>query len=87
MRKIWCKVLGNEDITLNSDFYESGGHSLSGAQAKIEIEKEFGVSLDIVDILEISKFIDLCNRIEEKSRESINNIKVMTSYKEKIIYQ
>ncbi|MCI9140563.1 MAG: amino acid adenylation domain-containing protein [Lachnospiraceae bacterium] len=83
LRKIWCKVLGNEDITLNSDFYESGGHSLSGAQAKIEIEKEFGVSLDIVDILEISKFIDLCNRIEEKSRESINNIKVMTSYKEK----
>lgn len=85
LRKIWCKALGYNNVNLDSDFYEIGGHSLTAVQIKMGIEKEFGLSIDITEILATSKFIELSNIIESKINnfeEKIQTLKVNgeTSY-------
>lgn len=70
VRNIWCEVLGYEGITLESDFYEAGGHSLLASQVKTKIEKEFDISIDMSEILEYSQLKDFCDLVESKQHTS-----------------
>lgn len=63
--QIWYDVLKSEQINREDDFFEIGGHSLNGAQVLNRIKKEFGLDLEIDDLLEYSTINSLTIRIEE----------------------
>jgi len=56
VKLIWCDVLGVTEITLNSDFFELGGDSLSAIQLTYKLNKYFGVNLSPDSLLDYSSF-------------------------------
>lgn len=73
VRKIWCNALHYNGITLTDDFYELGGHSLTAAQVRAEIEKEFFLKIEMSDIFEYSVLEEFCNRIDNLIQEKDND--------------
>jgi acyl carrier protein len=63
--KIWSEVLGVEEATLSikTDFFDIGGHSIKAIKALSMIFKEFGVTLNVRDILE-DNLVDLGVKID-----------------------
>lgn len=57
--KIWQEVLKTDDDNPESDFFESGGHSLTAMQLISRIEKEFDVNLSIHDFMNKSTLREL----------------------------
>ncbi len=45
--KIWSNVLGVEKIGIHDNFFDLGGHSLTGVQIAFQIQKEFGLSVQL----------------------------------------
>ena len=52
LASVWSDVLGIADVPADQDFYDLGGHSLATVRLAFRIEREFGVDLDIHDLLE-----------------------------------
>jgi acyl carrier protein len=63
--KIWSDVLGvsEEVLSITSDFFDLGGHSISAIKSLSLIFKQFGVTLSVRDILECN-LLDLGNKID-----------------------
>jgi len=51
---IWSELLGLEDIKVNDDFFEAGGHSLLAVKVMVAIEKETGKRLPLTTLFENS---------------------------------
>lgn len=61
---IWKESLGIEDIDIFSDFFEMGGHSITGVKVMIEIEKHIGKRIPLSALFKYStveKFAKLLN--------------------------
>lgn len=70
IRRIWCNALHYNGITLHDDFYELGGHSLTAAQVRAEIQKEFSVRIEMNDIFEHSLLEDFCHIISSRMQDT-----------------
>ncbi|MGI4022615.1 MAG: non-ribosomal peptide synthetase [Janthinobacterium lividum] len=51
---IWCSVLGLSAISINDNFFEIGGHSLSAVQIMSRLEKETGKRLPLSSLFKSS---------------------------------
>jgi amino acid adenylation domain-containing protein len=51
---IWCSVLGLSTISIDDNFFEIGGHSLSAVQIMSRLEKETGQRLPLSSLFEAS---------------------------------
>lgn len=49
--KIWKEVLGLDNIDIDSDFFQIGGHSIIGVKVMAKLEKETGKRLPLVSLL------------------------------------
>uniref|UniRef100_UPI00192BB40F MupA/Atu3671 family FMN-dependent luciferase-like monooxygenase n=1 Tax=Flavobacterium sp. UGB4466 TaxID=2730889 RepID=UPI00192BB40F len=71
--EIWEEVLQRENIAINEDFFALGGHSLTAIQLIIRIEKNFGVKINIRNLLSkptidsLSEEISTLKWIKERS--------------------
>lgn len=61
---IWYEVLMKEDIDLDEDFYEAGGHSLNIAQMLNKIKKHFQVELGFEQMIEFNTVRKLAEKID-----------------------
>ncbi|MGW3228377.1 non-ribosomal peptide synthetase [Kitasatospora sp. NPDC001095] len=61
---IWASLLSRSDLSADSNFFASGGHSLLGAQLAQRIEEKLGVKLGLADVFamptprQIAEFIE-----------------------------
>ena len=65
-----CKMLlNNVNLSLESDFFECGGHSLSAIMLMNKINEKYKIQLNLDDIFENSKLADLSGKIEDMVSE------------------
>ena len=48
---IWQEVLGLNNIDVNDDFFEIGGHSIIGVKVMAKLEKDTGIRIPLVGLL------------------------------------
>lgn len=66
IKKIWEEELHTENLTVNDDFFQIGGHSLIAVKIMRRIEKEFSVQLPIASMFRSSTIGSLARVIDEK---------------------
>ena len=64
---IWKKLLRLEEVGVQDNFFEVGGHSLLAMRLLSSIRKEFGVDIPLVDIFD-STIESLALKIEDQQR-------------------
>jgi amino acid adenylation domain-containing protein len=76
LAQIWAEVLGIEvqRIGLGSDFFESGGHSLSAMALVTKVHKEFQVKLSLIDVFTRPALGAMAGLVEEASKEQFHAI-------------
>ncbi|MEM7353469.1 MAG: amino acid adenylation domain-containing protein, partial [Acidobacteriota bacterium] len=65
---IWSEVLGVEEVGVDDDFFESGGHSLMATQVISRIHQAFQVRLSVNAMFEAPTLKELAAQIETKIR-------------------
>ena len=61
----WAKALKYEDVSVEDDFFASGGNSLIAVALVNRINREFGLRLPLQVVFEHPKLADLATRIED----------------------
>ena len=69
---IWKKILDIQSIGIHDDFFALGGHSLKAAVMMSTIQKEFNVSIPMVDIFKKPTVHQLAKYIINASKENID---------------
>ncbi|MEL7002144.1 MAG: amino acid adenylation domain-containing protein, partial [Bacteroidota bacterium] len=62
---IWEEILGHNDLSMNDNFFEIGGHSLKALQLISRIRSDFKIELDLKEIYEFSTLKLLSDEIEK----------------------
>jgi amino acid adenylation domain-containing protein len=69
---IWKSMIGNEEIGLDDDFFEIGGHSLLALQILTRIKEEIGIKITLKDFLDNPTINKLNDKfIKEKTADAI----------------
>ncbi len=68
---IWSEVLGieKEDVSINANFFESGGHSLKATIFVSRIHKELNVKLPLAELFKTPTIKEIASYIREKAPE------------------
>ena len=62
--RIWAKNLEREDIGINDNFFDFGGHSLLLAKVMDSINEEFGCGLNITEMFQLNTIALIAKRIK-----------------------
>ncbi|MCX4760222.1 condensation domain-containing protein [Streptomyces sp. NBC_01275] len=52
LRKLWCELLGLEEVAADANFFAHGGHSLLGAQLLQRVEQVTGIRIRLADLFD-----------------------------------
>lgn len=63
---IWKEVLGRENIGLNENFFDLGGHSLLLAKVRSKIAKTMNIDLQVIDLFKYPTVNTLSEYLEER---------------------
>lgn len=63
------RLLENETLGDNEDFYLAGGDSLLGMQLVMEVQNEFGLKIGLQELFEARTVVKLTRRVERFQRE------------------
>jgi FkbH-like protein/FkbM family methyltransferase len=72
MAAIWQKVLNRTEVSLDDNFFETGGSSLKAVQLVASAKKDLNINISIVDIFECPTIKLLAQKFRPKT-ETINN--------------
>lgn len=74
LAEIWSEVLDmeKEKISINTNFFESGGHSLKAAALASKIQREFDINIPLVDIFEAQTIEKLAEYLKTNDAEIFN---------------
>ena len=61
--QIWCAVLGLDEIGVDDDFLELGGHSLQASQIVVRVLDQFQVELPLVLLFEAATVARMAERL------------------------
>lgn len=67
----WAEVLSVDRVGLHDNFFDLGGHSLSGARLVSLIHEEFGCDLPVSEFFAAPTIAQLAERIETESRRKL----------------
>lgn len=79
--EIWREVLKRDDIGVNQNFFDVGGHSLLLAQVRSKIEKVFGADISMMDLFKyptirtLAEFLSGDSEEEQQSGFAENSLK------------
>ena len=76
MVSIWKEVLNCDEISLDDDFFDLGGHSLKATKLISEYHKAFHIKLSIKEIYQYSKLSEQVTLIDATTRTEFKNIDV-----------
>lgn len=65
VKKIWESILNAENIGVNDNFFDIGGHSLLVLQVYYKIKEQFETNLTVVDMFKYPTIRSLCDYLEE----------------------
>jgi len=71
--KIFCRVLGNEDIDRNTDFFAAGGHSLLAMQLLQKIREEKKINVGLTDLFDAPTPAQLAKRLDERQTKPMKD--------------
>lgn len=63
---VWSSVLGVEEVSIDVNFFDLGGHSLLLAQVRSGIAEALGVDLTIIELFQFPTVGQLATRVAEK---------------------
>jgi acyl-CoA synthetase (AMP-forming)/AMP-acid ligase II/acyl carrier protein len=66
LAKLWSEVLNIEEISIQDNFFDLGGHSLSAVQVTVKIAQAYNVELSLQAFFQASTLADLATKLEEK---------------------
>ncbi|MGZ4554656.1 MAG: amino acid adenylation domain-containing protein [Mycobacteriaceae bacterium] len=69
LAEVWGKALRYENVSVEDEFFASGGNSLTAVALINKINKEFGARLPMQVVFECPKLADLAARIESDTSE------------------
>jgi acyl carrier protein len=61
---LWMRYLRLDAIDANASFFDAGGHSLAAIALLAELNREFGINMELPLLLEGQSFVDLAARID-----------------------
>ncbi|MCC5610103.1 amino acid adenylation domain-containing protein [Nostoc sp. CHAB 5834] len=70
LAKIWTEVLGLEQIGINENFLELGGHSLVATQVVSRIRQAFEISLPLSALFDTPTIAELAKLVEQAQKKS-----------------
>ncbi len=70
IQDIWKSILGQEHVSLDDDFFDIGGDSLSAAEVLASIEARFGCMLPINEFFSKSSIRDLAILVDQAPRSN-----------------
>lgn len=73
LANIVCQLLGLENLNMNDNFFDVGGHSLPAMQLLSRVKEEFGVNLELRHIFEATSFRQLSQSIEQAEPIKVKN--------------
>jgi amino acid adenylation domain-containing protein len=66
LHQIWCELLGQESIDVESNFFDVGGHSLLSVQLFSMIEKKWNLNLGLATLFTSGSIMELSGLIDSK---------------------
>jgi acyl transferase domain-containing protein/thioesterase domain-containing protein len=69
LQEMWQQLLGVQNVDLNADFFQLGGHSLIATRLFSEIRKRFQVDLGLATLFETPTITALAARIRENRKQ------------------
>jgi polyketide synthase PksJ len=70
---IWQDVLKTDDVDLNQNFFDAGGHSLLLAQVRSKIEKELHKEISMMDLFKYPTISSLARYLQEEEKTESEN--------------
>ncbi|GII04685.1 non-ribosomal peptide synthetase [Planobispora takensis] len=74
VHEVWCEVLGREDLGIDDDFFDVGGHSLLGTRVIARICSEIGVDLPLNALFTARSIRRLAAVVEELLAAEIDQL-------------
>ncbi len=68
--KIWCKLLGNDAISIEDDFFEIGGNSLNAINLEVELA-DIGIEVDFSDIFVYKTIKSFSRYVDAKGKGTL----------------
>ena len=62
---IWCEILGIDSLGIHDDFFDLGGHSLSGVQVVARVQELFEIDVPVNVIFEAPTIAEFVDRVAE----------------------
>lgn len=66
LRRLWIAVLGQDDITEGSDFFDLGGNSLTAVELMSKVRAEFRTDLGVVVLFDHPTLGELAAQIDRR---------------------
>lgn len=84
IKKIWEQILGHEDIDIDENFFNLGGHSISAVEIFGAINEKFNLNLPLASLFESTSIKTLGEMVEEalkKKNQDLINLKSIVTIK------
>ncbi len=75
LARIWCEVLGLEQVGIEDNFFDLGGTSLLGLQLITRIQKSFAIELRAVKLYQYPNIYKLAQYLVEKANQRSTQLK------------
>ena len=82
LAEIWTQILAVERVSVDDNFFERGGHSLSATMLKTRIEDQFGVDVPLFDIFQSPTLSHLSGLIEQDLIDRLEPQEIMQTLQE-----
>jgi amino acid adenylation domain-containing protein len=70
---IWQEVLGVEQVGINDNFFEQGGHSLKVMRVIFRINKVTGIMLDVRELFTFPTIAELADHVKSMQKEQLQS--------------
>lgn len=73
---LWCKLFKKEEISVEDNFFEIGGHSLLAVQLVANLKKEFDIEFPLASLITYPTIRKLAELVNSKKVEHLWNVMV-----------
>lgn len=64
--KVWCEMLGIDNIGIRDNFFDLGGHSLLATQVLVKLADETGILLRVADLFNTPTVFEIARKLNEQ---------------------
>jgi amino acid adenylation domain-containing protein/FkbM family methyltransferase len=77
LAEVWTEILGIQEIAVEDNFFDLGGHSLRAMQLITRLRRRFHVELSLREFLSSPRIASLAIIIAQKRAQQLHNVEVM----------